>query len=89
MRELSSRVHRRGATDCERKSDRALRAPSAPRSDCVGKEHQIDTTFDTNELRSLIDEVEEDGIIDATELETKAVELELDDDELALLRAEL
>ena len=89
MRELSSRVHRRGATDCQRKSDRALRAPPPPRSDCVGKEHQIETTFDTNELTSFIDQVDEDGIIDATELETKAVELELDDDELALLRAEL
>ena len=89
MRELSSRVHRRGATDCQRKSDRALRAPPAPRSDCVGKEHQIDTTFDTNELRTFIDEVDEDGVIEATELEAKAVELELDDDELALLRAEL
>ena len=89
MRKLSSRVHRRGATDCQRKSDRALRAPPAPRSDCVGKEHQIDTTFDTNELRIFIDEVDEDGVIEATELEAKAVELELDDDELALLRAEL
>jgi len=89
VRELSSRVHRRGATDCQRKSDRALRAPPAPRSDCVGKEHQIDTTFDTNELRTFIDEVDEDGVIEATELEAKAVELELDDDELALLRAEL
>ena len=89
MRELSSRVHRRGATDCQRKSDRALRAPPAPRSDCVGKEHQIDTTFDTNELRTFIDEVDEDGVIEATELEAKAIELELDDDELALLRAEL
>jgi hypothetical protein len=89
VRELSSRVHRRGAADCQRKSDRALRAPPAPRSGCVGKEHQIETTFDTNELKSFIDDVEEDGVIDATELETKAVELELDDDELALLRAEL
>jgi RNA polymerase primary sigma factor len=89
VRELSSRVHRRGATDCQRKSDRALRAPPAPRSDCVGKEHQIDTTFDTNELRTFIDEVDEDGVIEATELEAKAIELELDDDELALLRAEL
>jgi RNA polymerase primary sigma factor len=89
LRELSSRVHRRGATDCKRKSYRALRAPATPRSDCVGKEHPIETTFDTNELRTFIDEVEEDGVIDATELEAKAIELELDDDELALLRGEL
>ena len=89
MRELSYRVHRRGAADRRRESDRALRATSAPRGDCVGKEKQIETTFDTNVLRSFIDEVEDDGVIDAIELEAKAVELDLDEDELALLRSEL
>jgi RNA polymerase primary sigma factor len=89
VRELSSRVHRRGAADRRRESDRALRATSAPRGDCVGKEKQIETTFDTNVLRSFIDEVEDDGVIDAIELEAKAVELDLDEDELALLRSEL
>jgi len=89
VRELSSRVHRRGATRCERQPHRALRAAPAPRGDCVGKERQIETTFDTNVLRSFIDEVEDDGVIDAIELEAKAVELDLDEDELAQLRGEL
>jgi RNA polymerase primary sigma factor len=49
----------------------------------------IDTVFDKQDLRIFIDEVEDDGVIDAVALEAKALELELDADELALLREEL
>jgi hypothetical protein len=49
----------------------------------------IDTIFDTKELTSLLEEAESEGLIEASALETTAVELDLDDDELALLCAEL
>jgi RNA polymerase primary sigma factor len=47
------------------------------------------TIFDTIELTSFIDEAESEGVVDAASLEAKALELELDDEELALLRTEL
>jgi RNA polymerase primary sigma factor len=53
------------------------------------EEDEIDTIFDTKELTSLIEDVDSDGLIDARELEMRASELDLDDDELALLRSEL
>ena len=58
-----------------------------PRSE--GQEDQIDTIFDTKDIATLIAEAESDGLIEAAALELKAVELELDDDELALVREEL
>src|SRR5262245_43119871 len=54
-----------------------------------GQEDQIDTIFDTKDVASLIAEAESDGLIEAAALELKAAELELDDDELALVREEL
>jgi RNA polymerase primary sigma factor len=53
------------------------------------EEDEIDTIFDTKELTSFIEDVDGDGLIDARELEMRASELDLDDDELALLRSEL
>jgi RNA polymerase primary sigma factor len=53
------------------------------------EEDEIDTISDTKELTSLIEDVDSDGLIDARELEMRASELDLDDDELALLRSEL
>ena len=53
------------------------------------QEDQIDTIFDTSGITSFLEEAESDGVIDETALESKAVEFELDDDELALLRQEL
>ena len=53
------------------------------------KETEIDTIFDTQELTSFIEAAEADGEIDASSLEARAVELDLEDEELALLRAEL
>ena len=50
---------------------------------------EIDTIFDTKELMSFIEDVDTDGLIDARDLEIRASELDLDDDELALLRSEL
>ena len=45
--------------------------------------------FETDELRNFIDEAESDGIVETTVLEARALELDLDGDELALLRSEL
>ena len=45
--------------------------------------------IDTNDLMTFVEDAERNGELDAGELEAKAVELDLDDDELALLRAEL
>ena len=53
------------------------------------EEDEIDTIFDTKELTSFIEDVDSDGLIDVRELELRASELDLDDDELALLRSEL
>ena len=53
------------------------------------QEDQIDTIFDTSGIARFLEEAENDGVVDETALESKAVELELDDDELALLRQEL
>ena len=48
-----------------------------------------DKILDKHELTSFIDEAEYEGVVEATALEAKVLELELDDDELALLRSEL
>jgi RNA polymerase primary sigma factor len=53
------------------------------------KEAPIDTILDTKNLTSFLDEVEDEGVVDAGTLETKALDLELDEEELALLRGEL
>ena len=53
------------------------------------EEEEIDTIFDTTEVTNFIEAVEGDGLIEATALEMRASELDLDDDELALLRSEL
>ncbi len=45
--------------------------------------------FDRKDIESFIEDVEADGAIAAATLETKADELDLDEEELALLRAEL
>ena len=90
MRELSSRLHGRGATGRAGKSSRALRAPSGARSRRLNeKEEDISTITDTKELTGFIEDAENDGELDAVELEAKAIELDLDDDELTLLRFEL
>ena len=90
MRELSSRLHGCGSTDRAGKSSRALRAPAGARSRRLNqKEEDISTIIDTKELTSFIEDAENDGELDAVELEAKATELDLDDDELALLRGEL
>jgi RNA polymerase primary sigma factor len=47
------------------------------------------TFFEEQDLVSFLDAVEDEGAIHAIALETKALELGLDEDELALLRAEL
>jgi RNA polymerase primary sigma factor len=49
----------------------------------------IDTIFDTKELIDLLEDAESDGVLEATALEAKAAELDLDEDDLAVLRAEL
>src|SRR5262249_10151517 len=53
------------------------------------KGEEIDTIFDTQELTSFIEEAEADGVIDASALVTQALEFDLDDEDLALLRAAL
>ena len=90
MRELSSRLHGRGSAGRARESSRALRAPAGASSRCLSeKEEDISTIIDTKELTSFIEGAESDGELDALELEAMAAELDLDDEELALLRAEL
>jgi RNA polymerase primary sigma factor len=90
VRELPPRLHGRGPAGCARKPGRALRAPAGARSRSLNeKEEDISTIIDTKELTRFIEDAESDGELDALELEALAVELELDDDELALLRAEL
>jgi RNA polymerase primary sigma factor len=49
----------------------------------------IDTILDRQELTTFIEDAETDGVVDARALEAAAVDLDLDDDELALLRGEL
>jgi RNA polymerase primary sigma factor len=49
----------------------------------------IDTILDRQELSRLIEDAESEGVVDSHALEAAALELELDDDELALLRGEL
>jgi RNA polymerase primary sigma factor len=48
-----------------------------------------ETIFDRTELTHFIDEAESDGVVEVAVLEAKALELELDDEELALVRGEL
>ena len=52
------------------------------------EEDQISTIFD-NELAALIHDAEENGVLDVRALEAKAAELDLDEEELVALRAEL
>jgi RNA polymerase primary sigma factor len=52
------------------------------------KEDHISTIFD-NDVTAFIHEAEDDGVLGERVLEAKAAELELDDEELASLRAEL
>ncbi len=49
----------------------------------------IDIILERRELEAFIEEVEDDGIVDAAVLEAKALELDLDEEELALVRNEL
>jgi RNA polymerase primary sigma factor len=53
------------------------------------KEDTIDTIFDTKDLEGFLEETENEGVIEASTLEATALALDLDDDELALLRGEL
>ena len=90
MRELSSRVHRhRASARAGRVGSSASSAGDSARPPPDEQEDQIDTIFDTKDITSFLEEAESDGVIDETALESKALELELDDDELALLRQEL
>jgi len=88
VRELSPRLHRRRAAARAGKSRRALRAPPCPRGLRL-KEDEIDTILESKELKTLIEDAESDGVVEARLLEVAAAELDLDEDELALLRAEL
>jgi RNA polymerase primary sigma factor len=49
----------------------------------------IHISTDKPELTRFVEEAEEDGVVDLFALEAKALEFDLDDDELALLRGEL
>jgi RNA polymerase primary sigma factor len=49
----------------------------------------IDTILETKELTRFVDDAESEGVIEDTTLEARAVELDLDDEEFALLRREL
>ena len=49
----------------------------------------IDTIFETTELTGFIEDAESDGVVELSALETKALELDLDEEELALVRSEL
>jgi RNA polymerase primary sigma factor len=49
----------------------------------------ISTMLEARELTALIEGAEDEGVVDAHALEAVALELELDDDELAAVRAEL
>ena len=49
----------------------------------------ISTMLEARELTALIEGAEDEGVVDAHALEAVALELELDDEELAALRAEL
>jgi RNA polymerase primary sigma factor len=53
------------------------------------KEDTIDTIFDTKDLEGFLEEAENEGLIEGSALEATALALDLDDDELALLRGEL
>jgi RNA polymerase primary sigma factor len=49
----------------------------------------IDTILERQDIEIFVAEVEDDGVVDAAVLETKALELGLDEEELALVRTEL
>jgi RNA polymerase primary sigma factor len=87
--ELPPRVHGRRTPGCAGQSCRALRAAPGARCDGLTEEEQIDTIFDTKELIDLIEDAESDGVLEAAALEAKAAELDLDEEDLARLRAEL
>ncbi|HEU5489390.1 MAG TPA: sigma-70 family RNA polymerase sigma factor [Gaiellaceae bacterium] len=53
------------------------------------KEEEISTIFEDNAVATFIREAEDDGVLDVRVLDAKAAELDLDDEELAALRAEL
>ena len=49
----------------------------------------IDTILERQGLEAFIEEVEDDGVVDAAVLEAKALELDLDEEELTFVRTEL
>jgi len=88
--ELPSRVHGRRTPSGAGKSHRAVReAPSARRNGLKEEEREISTIFETKELIDLIEDAESDGVLEAAALEAKAAELDLDEEDIALLRSEL
>ena len=74
---------------CREVGSSASSAGDSARQSPDEEEEPIDTIFDTKDVTSFLEEAEGDGVVDETALQSKALELELDDDELALLRQEL
>jgi RNA polymerase primary sigma factor len=65
-------------------SDAAFARPRSKR-----RRNVIDTILDRQDIELFIGAVEDDGVVDAALLEAKALELDLDEEELALVRNEL
>jgi RNA polymerase primary sigma factor len=86
---LSSCLHRRRAPRAERQPNRSVRA--APRCCAPLKDEgrkTLNTVFEAP-IHEFLEDAEDRGAIDESALEALALEHELDDDELAEVRAEL
>ena len=85
--QLPSRLYGDRAPHAERQPDRAVRAPAAGRQGLdheeKGKGKKLTTTLE------FLETAEERGTIDESALEALAIEHELEEDEVAALRAEL
>ena len=81
-RASNARSRREVASSASSGAERASQRPEE-------EENTISTIFDTKELIDLIADAESDGVLEVAALEAKAAELDLDEEDLALLRSEL
>jgi RNA polymerase primary sigma factor len=89
--QLPPRLHRNRATAARREPHRAIRAAPPPRGALLDRKEREDNLTNILEVpvRAFVDDAEARGTIEESSLEAFAVEHDLDDDELAALRAEL
>src|SRR5687768_16111471 len=91
MFQLPSRIHGSRARGRTREPHRAVRAASRTSGSSLTGEggFEISTMLEDRDLTTFLEDAENDGVVDTHTLDALATELDLDEDELALLRAEL